>query len=263
MGICLRSRQQDSVQPSVLQFIQFSNVCSALCLSVSQPLAPAHSVGLTQHCCGWTPRITRCSRLELCSGERSDITAWSVVSRMTHGTRQKKTAGNITRSETTALTTENHLGLFTLWRLKQGNTLGGSRNEQLFTSGFTSLSYKWMTMNDSLAFLKQQYWFACFLWSLTWFFISGYTHHFSDYRFSEVIKSLHCSPQRPKVQVFHITGFHMASLLFFKYAINKKRIHLVTFIQHLEKGDGFPLLLKALLSWLPWWRLPTFFNKWI
>lgn len=174
MGICLRSRQQDSVQPSVLQFIQFSNVCSALCLSVSQPLAPAHSVGLTQHCCGWTPRITRCSRLELCSGERSDITAWSVVSRMTHGTRQKKTAGNITRSETTALTTENHLGLFTLWRLKQGNTLGGSRNEQLFTSGFTSLSYKWMTMNDSLAFLKQQYWFACFLWSLTWFFISGH-----------------------------------------------------------------------------------------
>lgn len=40
----------------------------------------------------------------------------------------------------------------------------------------------------------------------------------------------------------------MASLLFFKYAINKKRIHLVTFIQHLEKDDGFPLLLKALLS---------------
>lgn len=221
MGICLRSRQQDSVQPSVLQFIQFSNVCSALCLSVSQPLAPAHSMGLTQHCCGWTPRITRCSRLELCSGERSDITAWSVVSRMTHGTRQKKTAGNITRSETTALTTENHLGLFTLWRLKQGNTLGGSRNGQLFTSGFTSLSYKWMTMNDSLANLKQQYWFACFLWSLTWFFISGYTH-FSDYRFSEVIKSPHCSPQRPKVQVFHITGFHMASLLFLNMLLIRK-----------------------------------------
>ena len=44
----------------------FSSVLHVLFLSVSQSLAPAHSVGLTQHCRGPAPRITRCLRLERC-----------------------------------------------------------------------------------------------------------------------------------------------------------------------------------------------------
>ncbi|TNN88929.1 hypothetical protein EYF80_000807 [Liparis tanakae] len=58
------------------------------------PLAPAHSVGSTQHGRGRAPRITRCLRFEHCNGERSDITGWSVVTPKTHG---KKTAVGVPR----------------------------------------------------------------------------------------------------------------------------------------------------------------------
>ncbi len=103
-----------------------SFVCAVLFLSVSQPLAPAHSVGLTQRCSGRAPRITRCLRFECSYGERSDITGWSVVSQKTHGERKLLVILHIHCYTLYSLTAENQLGIFTFLRLIWGNNMGGS-----------------------------------------------------------------------------------------------------------------------------------------
>lgn len=89
-SVWLVGRQHEKVCELGLRS-SFSSVLRVLFLSVTQPLARAHSVGLTQHCSGRAPRITRCLRSERRNGERSDITAWSAVSPKTHGSRRKKT----------------------------------------------------------------------------------------------------------------------------------------------------------------------------
>lgn len=122
-----------------LHFVQISIAHAVLFWSVSQPLAPAHIVGLTQCCSGRAPRITRCLRFECSNGERSDITGWSVVSRKTHGERKLLVILHIHCNTVYSLTAANQLGIFILLWLLWGNSTDRSKTTCFWYKSPTSV----------------------------------------------------------------------------------------------------------------------------
>lgn len=139
-----------------MQFIQFSIACAVSVCQSASGSGPQ---------CGFNPtlpwpgskdnEVPEVGTLQMGRGVTSQAGLWSAPK--THGSRRKKTTGNITWRQTLySPTVESQLGIFTLLRLIQGNNTGWEHRTCFWCKStakvFTVLFH--VRTNDSAAMLN-------------------------------------------------------------------------------------------------------------